>query len=471
MHFALLVQLTVALLGRELAGALPIGALGGTAIALGGPVVVLALGNAAARRAMRGMDRREPDAAQAMFVFTRRAGWIGALFMASSAATGLPAALPTPIGGAIVSLFLLACGIGSILIAHWCAWPVEARIRASTVVRTLDASRTLHPVPTRGAYVLAQARAGMIPVMVPLVVPIALGEIAAALARTYLPEHEVAAQFAGGLLGVLALFLSIPLVIPPLLGLSRLAPGELRDDLEELAKGAGIGMREIWVWPTDGLIANAAVMGVFPRLRCVMLSDALIECLPRQQVLAVMAHELGHVAHRHLAWMLPVILGAWWLGALVAEPAAEFAFDALAARVGEGDLESLAGALALCRDLGVVVFGLAAFGFVSRRFERQADTYAVRLLSSRAGSTEATPDAVGAMAGALSMVAFVNHVALERPSWRHGSIAWRQAYLRSLAGKPHARLPIDALVRAMCAVALVAVVAMLAVATLVRAAG
>ena len=113
-------------------------------------------------------------------------------------------------------------------------------------------------------------------------------------------------------------------------------------------------------------------------------------------------------------------------------------------------------------------FGLLAFGFVSRRFERQADTYAVRLLSERDQSADATPASVNAMAGALSMVAFVNHVPVERPSWRHGSIAWRQAYLRSLAGRPHARLGIDSLVRAICALALVAVLAMLTAAFVLR---
>jgi STE24 endopeptidase len=200
-----------------------------------------------------------------------------------------------------------------------------------------------------------------------------------------------------------------------------------------------------------------------------MLSDALIECLPRQQVLAVMAHELGHVAHRHLAWMLPVILGAWWLGALIADPAAQVVFAALAARVAEADGAALAEAVALVRDLSVVVFGLLAFGFASRRFERQADTYAVRLLSSRAARSDATPEAVAAMTGALSMVSFVNHVPVERPSWRHGSIAWRQGYLRSLVGKPCARLGNDTLVRAICWIALAAVGAMVALAALASA--
>jgi len=468
MQFALIVQLSIAMLARELAGGLPIGALGGAAVALCGPLAVFVLGSIAAHRSMQGMDRREPDAAQRIFRFTARSGWIGALFMAVAASSALPATLPPPFGGAVVAAYLLSCGIASILAGHWHAYPVEARVRESSTIRLLDTGRSLHPIPSRLTYVVAQARAGMIPIIAPLIVPIVFGEVAVAIARAHFPEHETAAQLGGGLIGVLALFLVVPIMIPALLGLTRLPQGELRDDLEELSRGAGVGVREIWVWPTDGLVANAAVMGVFPGLRCVMLSDALIECLPRQQVLAVMAHELGHVVHRHLAWMLPVIVGGWWIGALLADPLALWVYGGIVEREGIDAAAPFAETVALVRDIAVSAFGLLAFGFVSRRFERQADTYAVRLLSERDQSADATPASVNAMAGALSMVAFVNHVPVERPSWRHGSIAWRQAYLRTLAGRPHARLGIDSLVRAICALALVAVLAMLTAAFVLR---
>jgi Zn-dependent protease with chaperone function len=167
--------------------------------------------------------------------------------------------------------------------------------------------------------------------------------------------------------------------------------------------------------------------------------------------------------------MLPVIMGCWWIGSIVADPIAQGFYDGLVDRAGIDAAEPYAATIALVRDLAVAVFGLLAFGFVSRRFERQADTHAVRLLSERDASADATPAAVGAMTGALSMVAFLNHVPVERPSWRHGSIAWRQAYLRSLAGQPHARVAIDGLVRAICALALVTVLAMLVAAAVLRA--
>jgi Zn-dependent protease with chaperone function len=245
----------------------------------------------------------------------------------------------------------------------------------------------------------------------------------------------------------------------------------MRDDLAHLASTAGIGVREIWVWPTDGLVANAAVMGVFPGLRCVMLSDALLECMPREQVRAVMAHELGHVARKHLAWMLPVLLACWILGALIADPAVRAIYQAFADAANRGDfvdasmseLQSIVQTLALFRDAAIVALGHVIFGFVSRRFERQADAYAVRLLSVESGTAAMSAAAVSAMTGALTSVAFLNHVPVDRPSWRHGSILWRQRYLHSLAGAPVGPLGIDRFVTAICLVAL-ALVAYLVVA-------
>ena len=251
----------------------------------------------------------------------------------------------------------------------------------------------------------------------------------------------------------------VPLLLPPLLGLRRLAPGPMRDDLEELAKGAGVGVREIWVWPTEGLIANAAVMGAIPGLRCVMLSDCLLECMPREQVRAVMAHELGHVVRRHLPWMLVVIIGCWTLAGAMVTPIAQFIYERAVSESSEASVAGITQAAALARDACVLGLGLVAFGFASRRFERQADTYAVQLLSAGAPTQSetgvvatgvvATGAAVDAMAGALGTVALLNNVAPTRSSWRHGSIAWRQDYLRTLTGSDCDAMSIDRLVVAM----------------------
>ncbi len=47
------------------------------------------------------------------------------------------------------------------------------------------------------------------------------------------------------------------------------------------------------------------------------------------------------------------------------------------------------------------------------------------------------------MQQALHMIARLHAVASTRHSWRHGSIAWRSAYLASLIGRDASTLPID----------------------------
>jgi len=446
MQLALIVQLSVALLAGELAGALPIPAWGGVLAALAAPLATAAVGAWRAAQACRRMDARDPRGPDAFFRFLTRAPWISTMWIALAACSELPIALEPSIGHAGTAAILVSAGVLATLAGYANAWTVERRLREAGLMRALDASRPVQAMPSRGVFVLAQARSGVLLFLAPLLVPLAAGAGARQLAAAYAPEEVDLAQVVGAVGGAAILFLAVPLVVPFLLGLRRLEAGEIRADLEALARDARVPVREIWIWPTGGLVANAAVMGLFPGLRCVMLSDCLLECMPREHIRAVMAHEIGHVARRHLPWLVVVILGCWSLAGFVATPVAETAAGALVADADAREADAVIDAAILLRDAAVLALGLLAFGYASRRFERQADSYAVQLLSAREGSADATRPAVDAMVGALGSVALLNHVPPDRPSWRHGSIRWRQEYLLGLAGAPHARLPIDRLV-------------------------
>jgi hypothetical protein len=91
---------------------------------------------------------------------------------------------------------------------------------------------------------------------------------------------------------------------------------------------------------------------------------------------------------------------------------------------------------------------LLGLGWVSRRFERQADVFAVQTLSRASGSATITPESVRAMTGALESVATHGGIDPARRSWRHGSIRWRQRYLLGTVGAGLERMPIDRLVLA-----------------------
>ena len=81
---------------------------------------------------------------------------------------------------------------------------------------------------------------------------------------------------------------------------------------------------------------------------------------------------------------------------------------------------------------------------------------------SQGPSPAMTPAAVGAMAGALGAVASINGIPRRKRSWRHGSIATRQARIRALLGVPIAATPIDRTVRHIKAAAAAGVVVVVA---------
>ncbi len=176
-------------------------------------------------------------------------------------------------------------------------------------------------------------------------------------------------------IGFLVLALS-PLFVRLAWPTYSLPPGALRRRLERAAERVGFRFTDILVWDTGQMMVNACVTGILPRFRYVLLSDALLETLTPLESTAVFGHEIGHVAHRHFFYFGFFFLGS--LGALSIF----------------GDLVALSGPM-LSRAswlnpaivegvLLVIALGLYfwfVFGYVSRRFERQADVYGSKVVS------------------------------------------------------------------------------------------
>ncbi|MEE2906356.1 MAG: M48 family metalloprotease [Planctomycetota bacterium] len=233
------------------------------------------------------------------------------------------------------------------------------------------------------------------------------------------------------LLAVVFVFVGTPWLVRIVLSVRPMDPGPLRDRLQQVCQVHHVRIREIFLWRTGGLMLNAAVVGFVAPLRYVLLTDMLVRMLPEQQAEAVMAHEVGHVRCRHMPWLFLVILSL----VLLVE-AALLPFQELSKQWGLLHLGIL---------LVVVWIGL---GWVSRRFERQADTFAAIHLSGKTGTSGSTVtlEAVTMMIGALQSIACLNGDSARRPSWRHGSIAWRCDNLGKLVGCPPDGVPIDRVV-------------------------
>ena len=162
-----------------------------------------------------------------------------------------------------------------------------------------------------------------------------------------------------GSLAVVPLFiLFAPLVIKPLLGLQPMPAGPVRSRIEALAKRLRFRYADLLLWPTHGSTMNAMIVGLVPRVRYVIFTDAILEELPPEELDAVFGHEVGHARHGHI----------WYYALFLTLSLAVIA--GLFVVIGE-NREAL-----MLLVAGLYLF--VAFGFLSRRCERQADVFGCR---------------------------------------------------------------------------------------------
>lgn len=357
-------------------------------------------------------------------------------------------------------LLVMLPTLGMILWGWWAYYPIDRRLREAGLIARIDSGQPVYPIWTRGQFLLAQWRHQVLLILGPLLLIMAWAEVV----EQYAPLHWAAL---GGDprpilvgLGALGVFLLAPVMLRYLWDTAPLPPGEVRDSLVALCARHGVHVRELLLWRTFGGMINAAVMGLTAPLRYILLTDALLDALHRDEVEAVMAHELGHVRRHHMFWLLVAAVGALGLmelaiyGALSVLAADGRSEQAVAVTAGWGASWIASPTVIVAAACGAGALGwIAAFGWVSRRFERQADTFAVQSMAAHRGPVgpgadggvpvRIDPQSAQTMIRALRQVARLNHLPPARRSWRHGSIAWRQAYLRTLVGRPIDGLPID----------------------------
>lgn len=333
----------------------------------------------------------------------------------------------------------------------WVYYPIEQRMQNALLIRRLDEGQPVYPTLSRFAYTLLQARMHLFVMLVPLLMILGVSETIDSIARHF--EGSWTGKVMAGsttVAGVLV-FIIAPPVICAMLDVTPMREGPIRRGLLELAKQHRVRLRNILVWNTAGTMINAAVLGLIGWFRYVLITDALLDVMSRRQVLAVMAHEVGHVRRHHMPWLAGSLIAALFMSL--------YAVSVPMYLLSQEQLDALQ-PYQVSIEFGLVAASMAIslllFGWVCRRFERQADTFAVQHLSANGigdecdqlhvdppPSERVTLESVEAMQSALQAIARLNAIDPKRPSWRHGSIAWRQEYLASLPGQMLNRLEID----------------------------
>ena len=243
--------------------------------------------------------------------------------------------------------------------------------------------------------------------LLPLVAYVLISSLTALNSTVRIYVEEVAllnGAFAALLLAIFGL--ALPRILRSTWETTSLGPGWQRTVLEETAQRAGFRCNNIRVWQTSNLMANAAVVGFLPQHRVVLFSDALLASLGPAELAAVFAHEIGHVTRRHV-W----IFGAWALGVFLLADVA----------LGWFALSDLAIELLLFGAL--LVLWYLSFGYLSRRFELDADLESV----ATTGDTDGLIRALEQVGGAH---------AREKSSWRHFSVGDRVRFLAANQADP-----------------------------------
>ncbi|MEM8835469.1 MAG: M48 family metalloprotease [Planctomycetota bacterium] len=360
----------------------------------------------------------------------RVATWAAALVVGGSTLTlGYRESVRTIIGDLVLIDEAIAFSpyVLTLLACFASGYAIERRLQDASVLRSLAGGDTLHEPLSRWGYVWDRFRHGTLLPILPVALMVGVSE---SLQRIDSLGAWVVAL--GSFSAIALLFLLTPVLIRWVWHTVPLAEGQIHEMVQRVSRAHGIRFSSVLVWITRGRAPNAAVVGAVYPMRTLLLSDALLERLPADEVEAVVAHEVAHARRAHMPWMI----------ALVASFA--IAGEFVLARVDSFDATDFA-----LVSLGTLLAAVLALGYVSRRFERQADAFAVQHLSGRASrrggprGVTITPEVAGTMARALRRVAHAGGLDPRKFTFRHGSIAGRIGAIHELEGLDSERLPID----------------------------
>ncbi|OWY70439.1 hypothetical protein B7486_16780 [cyanobacterium TDX16] len=340
-------------------------------------------------------------------------------------------------------LFLLLPFFASLTLV-WTIWySAELRLKYASLApasgeQPVDRERKGTPDESLGSYLFDKYRHQILVIAAPMIFIV--------FAKHYTEQYRMSLFKSTGLpwlsdaiLGAASILVLVaaPIMLRYLWSTEPLAAGPLRDRFEQICERIGLRYREILLWRTHGLTVNAAVMGFIPQIRYVLVSDALVESMKDEEIEAVFGHEAGHVKHLHLPFF--------------------GAFAALSMYVSGGIVVLLqvtnvvkdSGVLQMAGLVALMITWLFGFGWLSRRFERQADLFGVRCVtpdvtSCRAwcpvhGDAKTSGICISAtqlFGKTLMKIAALNGIPRSAPSWRHGSIESRCRLLERLAASP-----------------------------------
>jgi STE24 endopeptidase len=342
------------------------------------------------------------------------------------------------------------------VILCWIAqFPAERAIRRLGFEHSSGDHAPHRSVWRLGEYLVFNIRHQLLLIVVPMGGILVAYDLASKYShQLYRWTHLDFAEQAALMIAAGSMFVISPAILRYVWSTAVLPADGLRARLENICRHIRLRYREILVWRSDGVVVNAAVMGLVPQIRYILLSDGLLESMDERQVEAVFGHEAGHVKHLHIHfYLLFAAFSMLLVGGILMLVWEYVPFQRWHDWLGISRAE-WSSTLDLFAMVLVLLCWIVGFGWVSRRFERQADVFGVRCvgwnidqcrpecrvhnvpLGSKPDKKALCLQAADIFADALHRIAVLNGIAPHARSWRHSSIASRMEFVRTLAREP-----------------------------------
>ncbi|WP_456437181.1 M48 family metallopeptidase [Psychroserpens sp.] len=205
------------------------------------------------------------------------------------------------------------------------------------------------------------------------------GGILALIIWFFQQTQELFWLYAWGIVTLITIFMNLfyaKLIVPLFNKQTPLEDGSLREKISEYAQSVGFSLKNIFV--IDGskrsTKANAYFSG-FGSEKRITLYDTLVNDLEEEEIVAVLAHEVGHYKRKHIIFNLVTSILLTGLMLFI-----------LSIFISNPLLSNALGVEIPSFHVGLIAFGMLyspiseiiglAMNYISRKFEYQADDYA-----------------------------------------------------------------------------------------------
>lgn len=247
------------------------------------------------------------------------------------------------------------------------------------------------------------------------------------------------------LFGLFLLIFSVfaPVLITYLWDCKQFLETELKDSISNLCNSNRVKFKKIMSWNAlnKGLI-TAGVIGLFPSFRYLLITPGLMKLLNRDEILAVVSHEVGHVKKKHLTYYLLFFVGFIVLSLGITDRLiklflnTEFGFNSIIRADGSLNTTLISFLMIFISIFMFIVYFRFIFGYFMRNFERQADLYCF----------QSGIDPVH-MISAFKKLGSGTHENEKKSNWHHFNISERIDFIKKSISNPEMIIRHDKKVR------------------------